>query len=263
MEGEIRELTVMFSDVRGFTSISESLPPNELREYINAYLTAMSEDIRNDRGTLDKYIGDAVMAFWGAPLEVPDHAARAVATALRMQQTTLLLNEEFAKRNWPPLKIGVGLNTGQMRVGDMGSKIRKAYTVMGDAVNLSSRLESITKVYGVGVLVGNATREAAPQFAYRELDRVRVKGKNEPVPIYEPLALETELDAGLRAEVDQWHAALATLRAQRWDEAEQAIIALRENQARGLYDLYLERISRYRSDPPPADWDGVTTFETK
>ncbi|WDZ96441.1 adenylate/guanylate cyclase domain-containing protein [Herbaspirillum sp. WKF16] len=263
MEGEIRELTVMFSDVRGFTSISESLPPNELREYINAYLTAMSEDIRNDRGTLDKYIGDAVMAFWGAPLEVPDHAARAVATALRMQQTTLLLNEEFAKRNWPPLKIGVGLNTGQMRVGDMGSKIRKAYTVMGDAVNLSSRLESITKVYGVGVLVGNATCEAAPQFAYRELDRVRVKGKNEPVPIYEPLALETELDAGLRAEVDQWHAALATLRAQRWDEAEQAIIALRENQARGLYDLYLERISRYRSDPPPADWDGVTTFETK
>ncbi|MBP0598551.1 adenylate/guanylate cyclase domain-containing protein [Herbaspirillum sp. LeCh32-8] len=263
MEGEIRELTVMFSDVRGFTSISESLPPNELREYINAYLTAMSEDIRNDRGTLDKYIGDAVMAFWGAPLEVPDHAARAVATALRMQQTTLLLNEEFAKRNWPPLKIGVGLNTGQMRVGDMGSKIRKAYTVMGDAVNLSSRLESITKVYGVGVLVGHATREAAPQFAYRELDRVRVKGKNEPVPIYEPLALEAELDAGLRAEVEQWHAALVALRAQRWDEAEASILALRESRARGLYDLYLERIIHYRSDPPPADWDGVTTFETK
>ncbi|WP_432240458.1 CHASE2 domain-containing protein [Herbaspirillum robiniae] len=263
MEGEIRELTVMFSDVRGFTTISESLPPNELREYINVYLTAMSEDIRNDRGTLDKYIGDAVMAFWGAPLEVPDHAARAVATALRMQQTTVKLNEEFIRRNWPPLKIGVGLNTGQMRVGDMGSKIRKAYTVMGDAVNLSSRLESITKVYGVGVLVGHATREAAPGFAYRELDRVRVKGKNEPVPIYEPLATEAELDPELRAEVGQWHAALAALRAQRWDEAEAAILALREKNARGLYDLYLERITHYRSDPPPADWDGVTTFETK
>ncbi|KAF1044237.1 MAG: Adenylate cyclase 1 [Herbaspirillum frisingense] len=263
MEGEIRELTVMFSDVRGFTTISESLQPNELREYINVYLTAMSEDIRGNRGTLDKYIGDAVMAFWGAPLDVPDHAARAVATALKMQQTTLLINEEFIKRDWPPLKIGVGLNTGQMRVGDMGSKIRKAYTVMGDAVNLSSRLESITKVYGVGVLVGHATREAAPAFAYRELDRVRVKGKNEPVPIYEPLALESELDAGLRAEVDRWHAALALVRAQQWDEAQREILALQESFARGIYALYLERIAHYRAEPPPADWDGVTTFETK
>ena len=263
MEGEIRELTVMFSDVRGFTTISEGLQPNELREYINLYLTAMSEDIRGNRGTLDKYIGDAVMAFWGAPLALPDHAARAVATALTMQQTTVVLNQEFVKRNWPPLKIGIGLNTGSMRVGDMGSKIRKAYTVMGDAVNLSSRLESITKVYGVGVLVGQATRDAAPQFAYRELDRVRVKGKNEPVPIYEPLALEGELDAGRRADVEQWHAALAALRAQRWDDAEQEILALQEKSAHGLYALYLGRIARYRSDPPPADWDGVTTFETK
>jgi len=263
MEGEIRELTVMFSDVRGFTTISESLQPNELREYINVYLTAMSEDIRGNRGTLDKYIGDAVMAFWGAPLELPDHAARAVATALKMQQTTLLLNEEFIRRNWPPLKIGIGLNSGQMRVGDMGSKIRKAYTVMGDAVNLSSRLESITKVYGVGVLVGQATRLAAPQFAYRELDRVRVKGKNEPVPIYEPLAPENELDAVLRAEVEHWHAALALVRAQRWDEAEAALLALQQEQPRGLYTLYLERIAHYRVTPPAADWDGVTTFETK
>ncbi len=263
MEGEIRELTVMFSDVRGFTTISESLQPNELREYINVYLTAMSEDIRGNRGTLDKYIGDAVMAFWGAPLVLPDHAARAVATALKMQQTALALNEQFARRNWPPLAIGIGLNTGQMRVGDMGSRIRRAYTVMGDAVNLSSRLESITKVYGVGVLVGAATREAAPQFAYRELDRVRVKGKNEPVPIYEPLALEPELDAGLRAEVEQWHAALALVRTQQWDAAQAALQALQDAQARGLYALYLERVAQYRLTPPPADWDGVTTFETK
>ncbi|AYR22551.1 CHASE2 domain-containing protein [Herbaspirillum rubrisubalbicans] len=263
MEGEIRELSVMFSDVRGFTTISESLQPNELREYINVYLTAMSEDIRGNRGTLDKYIGDAVMAFWGAPLDVPDHAARAVATALKMQQTTLQLNQEFTRRNWPPLKIGIGINSGQMRVGDMGSKIRRAYTVMGDAVNLSSRLEAITKVYGVGVLVGQATRLAAPQFAYRELDRVRVKGKNEPVPIYEPLALDTELDVATRVEVEQWHEALALVRAQRWDEAQAALQALQAVQARGLYTLYLERIAHYREAPPPADWDGVTTFETK
>ena len=263
MEGEIRELTVMFSDVRGFTTISESLQPNELREYINAYLTAMSEDIRGNRGTLDKYIGDAVMAFWGAPLDLPDHAARAVATALQMQRTTIVLNEQFALRDWPPLKIGIGLNTGSMRVGDMGSKIRRAYTVMGDAVNLSSRLESITKVYGVGLLVGQATRDAAPGFVYRELDRVRVKGKNEPVPIFEPLAAQGELDADASADLAQWHAALAQLRAQQWDQAEAIIVALQQKSPHGLYTLYLERIAHFRSAPPPADWDGVTTFDTK
>jgi len=263
MEGDSRELTVMFSDVRGFTTISEGLQPNALREYINAYLTAMSEDIRSNRGTLDKYIGDAVMAFWGAPISLPDHAARAVATALKMQQTVIALNQDFVKRNWPPLKIGIGLNTGNMRVGDMGSKIRKAYTVMGDAVNLSSRLESITKVYGVGVLVGQATRAAAPQFAYRELDSVRVKGKNEPVPIFEPLALEQDLTEAQRSQIDQWHAALALVRSQQWDQAEQIIAALQRQQVHGLYDLYLQRIAHFRTAPPPSDWDGVTTFDSK
>lgn len=263
MEGESRELTVMFSDVRGFTTISEGLQPNALREYINAYLTAMSEDIRGNRGTLDKYIGDAVMAFWGAPITLPDHAARAVATALKMQQTVITLNEAFQKRDWPPLKIGIGLNTGTMRVGDMGSKIRKAYTVMGDAVNLSSRLESITKVYGVGVLVGHATRMAAPQFAYRELDSVRVKGKNEPVPIFEPLCLETELTPTQRDHLARWHVALAQVRAQQWDPAEATILALQAQQPDALYALYLERIAHFRRHPLPTDWDGVTTFEAK
>src|SRR5450830_712718 len=263
MEGESRELTVMFSDVRGFTTISEGLQPNELREYINAYLTAMSEDIRGNRGTLDKYIGDAVMAFWGAPMDVPDHAARAVATALKMQQTVVGLNQEFVKRNWPPLKIGIGLNTGTMRVGDMGSKIRKAYTVMGDAVNLSSRLESITKVYGVGILVGQATRTAAPQFAYRELDSVRVKGKNEPVPIFEPWGLEEALTPLQRTHLEQWHDALKLVRSQQWDAAEQTIRQLQQEQPHGLYELYLERIAHFRLHPLPADWDGVTKFETK
>jgi len=263
MEGESRELTVMFSDVRGFTTISEGLPPNELREYINAYLTAMSEDIRGNRGTLDKYIGDAVMAFWGAPVALPDHAARAVATALQMQQSVTGLNLAFAKRHWPQLNVGIGLNTGAMRVGDMGSRIRKAYTVMGDAVNLSSRLESITKVYGVGIVVGSATRAAAPQFAYRELDRVRVKGKNEPVAIYEPLALEQALSQAQRLALEQWHAALALVRNQQWQQAEQAIAALQQAQPHGLYSLYLQRIAYFRAHPLPPDWDGVTTFETK
>jgi len=263
MDGESRELTVMFSDVRGFTTISEGLAPNVLREYINAYLTAMSEDIRGNRGTLDKYIGDAVMAFWGAPMDVPDHAARAVATALKMQQTVVSLNQEFVKRQWPPLKIGIGVNTGTMRVGDMGSKIRRAYTVMGDAVNLSSRLESITKVYGVGILVGQATCTAAPQFAYRELDSVRVKGKNEPVPIFEPWGLQETLTPAQQSQLEQWHGALKLVRSQQWDGAEQAIRQLQQEQPHGLYDLYLERIAYFRLHPLPADWDGVTKFETK
>ena len=264
MEGESRELTVLFCDVRGFTTISEGLDPNALREYINIYLTAMSEDIRGNRGTLDKYIGDAVMAFWGAPVELPDHASRAVATALKMQATAKALNADFVARKWPPLKIGIGLNTGEMRVGDMGSKIRRAYTVMGDAVNLSSRLEGITKVYGVGIAVGEGTKLAAPQFAYRELDRVRVKGKNEPVPIFEPLGLEAELDAAAKERVGRWHAALALVRAQEWDRAEALLKALLADQPdEALYALYLQRIAHYREHPPGADWDGVTTFDTK
>lgn len=263
MEGESRDLTVMFSDVRGFTSISESLQPNELREYINAYLTAMSEDIRGNRGTLDKYIGDAVMAFWGAPVPLPQHASLAVATALKMQRSVIELNADFIKRNWPPLHIGVGVNTGIMRVGDMGSKIRRAYTVMGDAVNLGSRLESITKVYGVGIIVGIMTRDAAPEYAYRELDRVRVKGKNEPVPIFEPIGLDTELESNARGLLQKWHDALAMVRAQKWDDAEKKLLELQAQNPHALYALYLQRIVNYRITTPPSEWDGVTVFENK
>jgi adenylate cyclase len=264
MQGESRELTVLFADVRGFTTISESLDPNVLREYINRYLTAMSENIRGNRGTLDKYIGDAVMAFWGAPVALPDHASRAVATALAMQRSAQALNKDFIARGWPALHIGIGLNTGLMRVGDMGSKIRRAYTVIGDAVNLGARLEGITKVYGVGVIVGEATRLAAPGFAYRELDRVRVKGRCEPVPIYEPVGLEQELPGHLRNAIGRWHEALALVRARRWDQAEHVVLELYARYPDdGAYRLYLQRIARFREDPPGEDWDGVATFESK
>jgi adenylate cyclase len=265
MDGESRELTVLFVDVRGFTTISEGLTPKQLREYINLYLTAMSEDIRDShRGTLDKYIGDAVMAFWGAPVAFADHASRAVATSLLMQASAHRLNDDFIARGWPPLKIGIGLNSGLMHVGDMGSKIRRAYTVMGDAVNLGSRLEGITKVYGVGITVGEATRAAAPEFAYRELDLVRVKGKNEPVAIFEPLALDKDLDQASRHELERWTLALAAVRAQQWDQAMDIIVELQAiSPDRGLYALYTERIAYYRAHPPGEGWDGVTTFETK
>jgi adenylate cyclase len=265
MDGESRELTVMFVDVRGFTTISEGLSPKELREYINLYLTAMSEDIRSAyRGTLDKYIGDAVMAFWGAPVRQPDHAARGVATALLMQASAAKLNEDFVKRGWPELKIGIGLNTGMMHVGDMGSAIRRAYTVMGDAVNLGSRLEGITKTYGVGICVGEATRAEAAEFVYRELDRVRVKGKNEPVAIFQPVCKAGEADAATLAAIGRWHEALALVRAQQWDAAEAILRELRAaDPAFGLYELYLGRIAHFRENPPGENWDGVTTFETK
>jgi adenylate cyclase len=265
MDGESRELSVMFVDVRGFTTISEGLSPKALREYINLYLTAMSEDIRSShQGTLDKYIGDAVMAFWGAPVAFTDHASRAVATSLLMQASAARLNEEFLKRGWPALKIGIGINTGPMHVGDMGSKIRRAYTVMGDAVNLGSRLEGITKVYGVGIAVGAATRLAAPEFVYRELDLVRVKGKNEPVAIFEPLGKPAELPAAVLDELRDWDEALALVRARQWDEAAARIGRLREvHPTRALYALYLERIAVWRAQPPGEDWDGVTSFDTK
>jgi adenylate cyclase len=265
MEGESRELTVMFVDVRGFTTISEGLSPKQLREYINLYLTAMSEEIRDrHRGTLDKYIGDAVMAFWGAPVACADHASRAVATALAMQATAARLSRDFEQRGWPALHIGIGVNSGPMHVGDMGSAIRRAYTVMGDAVNLGSRLEGITKVYGVGIVAGPLTRAQAPEFAWRELDLVRVKGKLEPVAIFEPLGLAAGVAPAVMAELAQWHEVLALVRRQQWAAARAQLAPLAAAApACGLYALYLARIDHYETAPPGVDWDGVTIFDSK
>jgi adenylate cyclase len=181
-----------------------------------------------------------------------------------MQASARRLNADFVARGWPPLSIGIGVNTGLMHVGDMGSKIRRAYTVMGDAVNLGARLEGITKVYGVGIVVGAATRAAASEFAYRELDLVRVKGKREPVAIFEPVGPAAGLDAATAAELARWHAALAAVRAQQWDRAMSIIAQLHDSFPNNkLYSLYTERIAHYRTHPPGQGWDGVTSFETK
>lgn len=264
MEGKREDLTVLFSDVRGFTTISESLDPHDLSAYINEYLTTMSLVIRNNRGTLDKYIGDAIMAFWGAPVADPGHHRNGVITAMQMQQKALALNEEFRERGWPPFRIGIGLNSGVMSVGDMGSKVRKAYTVMGDPVNLGSRLEGITKQYGVGILVGESTKKAVSDVVFREVDRVRVKGKDEPVAIFEPVGMAGEVSKPVLDELKLWHQMLKLYRTQQWDQAELQLLNLqRMNPDCELYGVFSEKIGYYRANPPGSAWDGVTKFETK
>jgi adenylate cyclase len=260
-----QELTVLFSDVRGFTTISESLSPQDLSAYINEYLTTMSLVIRErHRGTLDKYIGDAIMAFWGAPVADFQHARHAVLAALDMQSEAKALNEKFRERGWPTFKIGIGVNSGVMRVGDMGSRIRKAYTVMGDAVNIASRLEGITKEYGTDIIIGDGTRRLLSGFVVREVDRVRVKGKDEPVTIFEPLGLEGQADPARQDEMTLWNQALRLYRGQDWDRAELQLLNLRK-MAPGSerYDVFIERIAHFRAHPPGAGWDGAWTFETK
>jgi len=265
MEPRNAELTILFSDVRGFTSISEALSPEHLREYINEYLTEMSTIIRGKyKGTLDKYIGDAIMAFWGAPVEDPGHARNGVLAALEMQHECAALNQKFASRGWPQLKIGVGVNSGGVRVGDMGSQVRRAYTVMGDPVNVASRLEGRTKYYGVGILVGEATKAAVTDVAFREVDRIKVKGKDDAVTVYEPVGLEVEVDRKTRDELKLWNQTLKSYRAQHWDEVEVGLLNLqRMNSGCGLYELYAREVANKRRSPPPADWNGVTVFDEK
>ena len=264
MRGESRDMTVLFSDVRDFTSISEGLTPENLKDMMNAYLTSMTEVVQEKRGTIDKYIGDAIMAFWGAPLVDPDHAKHALESALAMQKKIRDLDTEFVKKGWPKLNIGVGLNCGVMSVGDMGSRFRRAYTVMGDSVNLASRLESLTKQYGVLVLVSGNIVDSVQNYAYREVDKVRVKGKLEGVAIYEPVGKHGEVGDEVLKEIERFHKALQYYRQQRWDDCERHLKTL--NYAAPdvkLYKLYLERLQYFRANPPPANWDGVFVFTTK
>jgi len=264
MHGQSLDMTVLFADIRDFTSIAETRTPQDLKDLINTYFTRMTICIQDRRGTVDKYIGDAIMAFWGAPVRDADHARRALECGLAMQKALRELDPLFAEKRWPMLRIGVGLNCGTMSVGDMGSHFRRSYTVMGDAVNLASRLEDLTKEYGVGVLVSENIVRAVEGFVYREVDRVRVKGKQEGVAIFEPIGTQGEVDGDTLAEIARFHQALAHFRAQRWDEAEALLQALASiAPAVKLYRLYRERIADFRASPPGADWDGVFGFSTK
>ncbi|MFK5969430.1 MAG: adenylate/guanylate cyclase domain-containing protein [Candidatus Marithrix sp.] len=264
MEGESREMTVLFSDVRGFTNLSENLEPKELSLLMNEYLTPMTHSIHEYRGTIDKYMGDAIMAFWGAPLHEPKHARYALDAAMQMLKRLQDLQIQFRLKGWPEIDIGIGLNTGIMNVGNMGSQFRMAYTVLGDAVNLGSRLEGLTKQYGVKLIVSETTCKAAPEYFYRELDKVRVKGKEQPVSIFEPITLLNQIDETLALEINYYKLALRYYQQQSWDIAIEFFIELsKKNPSCALYKMYLARIKYFIKNPPKKDWDGVYNFITK
>jgi adenylate cyclase len=265
------EITVMFSDIRGFTTISEKLDAQELALFLNGYLSDMTRIVFDTRGTLDKYIGDAVMAFWGAPSEDSEHALEACIAALEMMKRVHELQKKWAAEGKPALDIGIGLNSGVASVGNMGSALRYGYTALGDAVNLSSRLEGLNKDYGTHIIVNESTYERAKDsgLLFRELDLIRVKGKLQPVTIYElyghllDLEQEGEL-AEAQARVEQFGAARQLYRQRIWGEALQAFQAVLDRWPNdGPSVVYLKRCQEYLSEQPVGNWDGVFTMTHK
>lgn len=257
-------LTVFFSDVRGFTTISEKLDPRALSDLLNSYLTPMTELVFKNNGTLDKYMGDAIMAFFGAPLHHPQHADHACRCALQSIEKLKELQAQFEKQGLPSIDIGIGLNTGDVSVGNMGSNTVRSYTVMGDAVNLASRLEGINKQYGTRIIMSEFTKAAiSSNFIYREADLVRVKGKLEPVKIYELIG-ENEVPKNWADLLPLYNEGLELYRQKQWMKAtekfNQALAIIPEDE---LSKLYMTRCQEYINEPPPADWDGVFVMKTK
>ncbi len=262
--GEARMLTILFSDIRGFTTLSEQLTPRELMAQLNEYLTSMSDAIMAERGLVDKYIGDAVMAFWNAPLSNERHATDACRSATTMFSALEVLNTHWAEQGRPEFKIGVGISTGEVVVGNMGSHKRFNYSVIGDEVNFTARLEGLTKQYGVGCIISDSTYGmimSDPQFVVRELDDVVVKGKATARRIYE--LVTTKLTPEKQAALHQFATGLAAYRAGDFELAEQAFLAgLDADSHDGPCRVFLERCRALR-ESPPADWDGVYQWTEK
>ena len=262
--GDKKNLSVLFSDIRGFTTISEKLSPEKLVQLLNEYLTAMTNIVFKYDGLLDKYIGDAVMAVFGAPLDQPDHARRSCLTAIEMMSELKRLQGKWEKEGWPPINIGIGINTGDMVVGNMGSEMRFDYTVMGDSVNLASRLEGTNKEYGTNIIISEFTHDVIKDdFFCRELDAVRVKGKKRPVRIFELLG-EMKDKAQWQEFTAFFEKGLTAYRESRWDDALAAfhgVLALRPDDYPA--GLYIERTEALRENPPEEDWDGVCTMTKK
>ncbi len=254
--GDRRVLTVLFADIRGFSRTAENLEPEVLSEYLNEYLTPMTNLVLENSGMLDKYIGDALMAVYGAPLELADHAARACHTALAMQRALGPLNDEFVRRDLPPIAIGIGISTGPMSVGNMGSQARFDFTVLGDAVNLGARLEALTRDYKVDVLCAEETARAAGDgFVFRELDVVRVKGRAGVGRIHQLCGERGAAGVPSDSELADFASALEHYRARRWAEARAALDRLPPDD--GPTAVLRARIADLEAHPPPPEWDGV------
>ncbi len=268
--GEIRDISVMFTDIRGFTTISEQLPPADLIHLMNDFLTPMSDLVMSNRGTIDKYMGDAMMAFWNAPMPDPDHIRNACTAALAMNESLAPINAKLAEdakaQDKTPivLKSGIGINSGPGAVGNMGSRQRFAYSVLGDTVNLASRLESQTKAYGVEILIGENTYKAVKDFAALELDLLRVKGKTAPVRIYTLLGKTRTPE--FSALEEKHNLFLAAYRKQDCETAKtllDACASCAPATIAGYYAMMAERIALMRKTPYPSSWDGVYTAESK
>jgi adenylate cyclase len=269
--GEARDLSVMFTDIRGFTSLAEQLNPQELIQLMNDFLTPMSDLVMANRGTIDKYMGDAMMAFWNAPLEDEQHARHACMAALGMQAALAPINDALRNRarQGPPLflQAGIGINTGPCAVGNMGSRQRFAYSALGDTVNLASRLEGQTKTYGVDILIGEATRNHVLDFAILEIDLIRVKGKTQPVHIFAligPPAMAA--DAAFAVWNKKHEAMIMAYRAGDFEAARALAEECRTLDISNLdpvYDLYIQRCETLIENPPARDWDGVFEARTK
>jgi adenylate cyclase len=262
--GEMRTATILFSDIRDFTSLCEGRPPETILEMLNHYLSEVSIAIEDNKGVVDKYIGDAVMALFGAPVGSPQDVHNALSAALAMKSRVDAVNAANRVSGMPLLKTGIGLHTGEVVAGNLGSANRMNYTVIGDAVNLASRLEALTKQYGAGILVSEDTRNQGGGFVYRELDMVRVKGKERPVRIFAVLGREGQVSPATLAVTAAFEQALGYYRNSAWDAAEKILQSLETNDTdTALFRLFLQRISLCRKQPPGKDWDGVFTFDAK
>lgn len=265
--GEIRDMTVLFCDIRNFTSISEQLDAGEVTRFINRFLTPMTAVIHRHRGTIDKYMGDAIMAFWNAPLDDPDHARSAALASLAMIEELERLNAAWQaeaardQRPFAPIGVGIGLNTGACCVGNMGSEQRFDYSVIGDDVNLASRLEGQSKNYGVPIVLGENTRARLEGFALIELDLIQVKGKERPVRIFALMGDPAAAGESWFKALEQGNRAmLEAYRRRDWDRAAALLVQCRAaagGRLDGLYALYAERIAAFRAAPPAADWAGI------
>ncbi len=262
--GERRVVTVMFSDIRGFTSISEALSPTELVTLLNSYLTPMTDIVLKHNGTLDKFIGDAIMAFFGAPLELRDHPRRACVTALEMVYKLKELNKEWLSRGWPEIKIGIGINTGEVAVGNMGSQSRFDYTVMGDNVNLASRLEGTNKVYGTTIIISEFTHKEidSDEIFCRELDYVKVKGKKKPVRIFEVIDFTKEVDDNFRKVKELFEEGLALYRGGYFERALEKFKEVLNYKEDRPSKVFIDRCKELINNPP-SDWDGVYVMKSK